>query len=61
MEIRHVHARSDRAALFRLGREIVDVIDLQLVTREQPQRWSVWLTMEVKGVLSVTCNGSAQG
>src|SRR5260370_34202771 len=61
MQIRHVHARSNRATLLGLGQEIVYVGDLHLVSRGEPQGWGVWLTIEVEGVLSITCKCCVQG
>src|SRR6266481_6912554 len=60
VQIRHVHTRSNRATFRWLSRKIVDVGDLQLISRRQPQGWSLWLAVKVEGVLSIACDASMQ-
>src|SRR5258705_2086174 len=61
MEIRHVHARRDRAAFLGVSRQIVHVVDLERISGRNSDRWGNTLALVNESISAIGIKRRMQG
>src|SRR6266850_7715169 len=61
MEIRHVHARRDRAAFLGVNRQIVHVVDLERISGRNSDRWGNTLALVNESISAIGIKRRMQG